>query len=345
MKRVIVFISILLFITFFMLVIFEKYFPSNIMEVYFKDYYPLDKISKFFNYKYTYEYLNIYEIFSAEGKVNVYTGNLNIILRNLEIKDYGITKDMSTLIAGDKYIENKGIIDTANCKITTKFGEYYLSAVIKNNDEAYFYDTNILENNQIRRQRMYLILNDDEKVGKYINYETMLRLLKAEGIEVAASISYKDVSDFLRKLCLIFCFALVLIGFVNMQKNIIVKAKAFIEKYKKLKYDINLRDYSLDKKNIKFILTGVSEIILSCVLFIVLIILFVVITNIRLSFLLNPTSYTSIKNAIMLFVNLMGYFLRYGFSDISVAITGIFFTYLVVIFLAFAVVKKKNYRD
>ena len=345
MKRGIVYISILLTVTAFMLVVFEKYYPSSIVEVYLKDYYSPDKISKTFNEKYPYEYLNLYEILSSEGNVSVYTGNLNIILRNQKIEDYGISIDTDTLIAGDKYIENKSIINTANCPVTTKFGEYYLSASIKNKDEAYFSDTDILKNNQIRRQRMYLILNDDEKVGKYINYETLIRLLKAEGIKVAVSISYKDVSDFLRKLCLIFCFALFLIVFVYMQKNSIVQIKTIIKKYKELKYDIYLRNYLLDKQNIKFLLTSIVQIILSCVLIIVLIILFVLISNIRLSFSLNPTSYTSIKNTIMLFVNLMSYFLRHGFSDISLTIAGIFFTYLVFIFLIYALIKKKSHHN
>lgn len=341
MKRSIAFINILLIITVFILVIFDKYYPSSILEVYLKDYYTPEKISYVLNEKYPYEYLNIYEILSSEGNVNVYTGNLNIILRNHIMEDYGINKDKDTLIAGDKYLDKRYIYNEDNSHITTKIGEYNLRAVIKNSNEAYYCDTDILKNSQIRRQRLYLILDDSDNPNKYINSETMLRFIKSEGIEVASSIAYEDVSDILKKLILIFCFIQALIGLIYMQKNIINQTKVMIKKYKELKYDIYLRDYLLDKQNIKSIFTVVGKIIAAFVFLIVLLILFVLIINIRPSFSLNPTSYTSIKNTIMLLVNLLNYFFKYGFTDISLAILGILSTYLVLIFLTFIVFMTK----
>ncbi len=341
MKRSIVFINILLIITVFILVIFDKYYPSSILEIYLKECYTPEKISYVLNEKYPYEHLNIYEILSAEGNVNVYTGNLNIILRNRKVEDYGINVDKDTLIAGDKYLDKRYIINKNNSHITTKIGEYNLRAIIKNSNESYYCDTEILKNNQIRRQRLYLILDDSDNPNKYINSETMLRFIKSEGIEIASSIAYEDVSDILKKIILIICFIQALIGFIHIQKNIINQTKVMIKKYKELKYDIYLRDYLSDKQNIKSIFTVIGKIIAAFVFLIVLLILFVLIINIRTSFSLNPTSYTSIKNTIILLVNLLNYFFKYGFTDISLAILGILSTYLALIFLTFIVFMTK----
>ena len=163
MKRIIYGVCSLIILTFFMIIYVQKNYDESIMEINLSEYISPKEIVDIIDETEIYDYVIVCDLFSNEESAKVYAGNLNILI-NDRIKDsLGIALNGHEVIMGDRFAKKNYNYYPLGEKHITKYGEYRINGIIKNSGDIYYNDLKILEDSQIKNQRLYVVL---KKIGR-----------------------------------------------------------------------------------------------------------------------------------------------------------------------------------
>ena len=330
MKKLMTYIAVFIIITAFMLLFFIRNFPAEMAELSLDGIANPNQIDRAMVENSIYDYFNVYDIFARGENANVYTGNINILLRKSDIKAGAMTYSDDEVIMGDKHMEENFKYNLLGEKYESQFGEYYVNCVIKNSDKVYYRDLNILQNVNIKSQRLYISLVSEKKLS--MKYEQVISTLRYYNISISKSIYYADAINFFKKLLILLIiaeFTIIFFKFLNRTKKSIV---ALSESRKSSQYDLTLREFIFKSNNVKSILKILSQVIILTSLGIAIMWLTVVILKISTSYVIDYTSLKSIMDAVGSFISFMNYYLVNGFTDISSSLMSCIIIYLLTVF-------------
>ena len=342
MKRLLMYISILIIVTTLLLLFVIKNFPNDIVEICLKSDYTKDQIEAAMQQISAYDYLNIYDVFSLETNASIYFGNINILLDDKKIEQCGMTFDDKEVIMGGKFMEENFKYNLLGEKYRSSYGEYDVNCIIKGSDRIYYRDLNVLENNNIKNQRLYLVLSDYQ--NRLIDVNLVIDNLKYAGIYVSHRIVYYDLSRFLEKLLVILLIVLNSIVFIELLKKNKLYYKDIRVKYEVDKYNLNLKYFVLKDYNLRLILKLLFICLIQVLICFTILYLTIKFKNIYLSYSIDFTAFRSITEAVKSFVNLLKYYIINGFTDISMMIVKVIFVYILTLIISIKVSKKVNGR-
>ncbi len=331
MKKLLTYIGVFIVITAFMFLFFSKNFPTDIAELCLNGVANPEQVDKAMKEISIYDYLNIYDIFSCDENVSVYSGNINILLKKSDIEEHGITFNDNEVIMGDRYIEKQFKYNLLGERYISSFGEYDVNCIIKNNDRVYYRDLNILQNTDVKSQKIYLSLISEKKLP--INYSNTVDILKYYGINVSKSIYYADVINFYQKLLILLLISALVIVFIKLVAYTKNSAKQLLEFQSSSKYDLELREFIFKPNNIKLILKVFFEVLIQILIGVATLWLTIVFLNTQMSYGVDFTSLKSITDSINAFARLIKYYIANGFTNISLAIVNCIIIYLLTFFV------------
>lgn len=330
MKKLMTYIAVFIVITAFMLLFFIRNFPAEMAELSLDGIANPNQIDRAMVENSIYDYFNVYDTFVRGENANVYTGNINILLRKSDIKAGAMTYSDDEVIMGDKHMEENFKYNLLGERYESQFGEYYVNCIIKNSDKVYYRDLNILQNVNIKSQRLYMSLVNEKKLP--MKYEQVISTLRYYNIGISKSIYYSDAINFFKKLLILLIiaeFTIIFLKFLNRTKKSIV---ALSESRKSSQYDLTLREFIFKSNNVKSILKILSQVIILTSLGIAMMWLTVVILKISTSYVIDYTSLKSIMDAVGSFISFMNYCLVNGFTDISSSLMSCIIIYLLTVF-------------
>lgn len=339
MKRLMTYIAVFIVITACMLLFFIKNFPAEMAELSLDGVVDPSQIDIAMKDNSIFDYLNIYDIFVRGENANVYSGNINILLRKSDIKVGSMTYKDDEIVMGEKHMEENFNYNLLGEKYESQFGEYNVNCIIKNSDKTYYRDINILQSVNIKNQRMYILLVNEKKLP--IKYEQVLSAFIYYNARVAKSIYYLDVINFFKKLLTILIIAEFIIIFLKLLSYTKKSIVALTESRKSLQYDYTLKEFILKSDNITSIFKILYQVIILVLLGISMMWLTIVILKISTSYVIDYSSLKSIINAIADFIALMKYYIANGLTDISLALINCIVIYLLTFFTIFIIYAKE----
>lgn len=340
MKKLLTYIGVFIVITAFMFLFFSKNFQTDMAELCLNGVAKPEQVAKAMEEILIYDYLNIYDIFSYEENVSVYSGNINILLKKSDIEECGITFNDNEVIIGDRYMKKQFKYNVLGERYISSFGEYDVNCIIKNNDRVYYRDLNILQNTDVKSQKIYLSLISAKKLP--INYNNTIDLLKYYGINVSKSIYYADVINFFQKLLILLIISGLVIVFIKLVAYTKNSAKQLLEFRYSSKYDLELREFIFKPNNIKLILKVFFEVLIQILIGFATLWLTIVFLNTQISYSIDFTSLKSVADAINAFARLIKYYIVNGFTDISLAIVNCIIIYSLTFFVILIVNATKH---
>ena len=327
MKKLLSYIVVFIVITALMLLFVTKNFSGNIVEINLKNIANPEQVNMAMDKAMAYDYINIYDIFTSEENSSVYTGNINIFLRTKDEEERGISLNNNEVIMGEKFMKKHYNYNTLGVKHITPSKEYEVNCIIKGSERIYYRDLSLLQTNAIKNQRIYLSLLSNN--GRHMGVNNTIENLRYYGIDTSKYIYYLDVVNFFKKiLILLVIIALSSIFFVNFHSTKL-SYKQISEQFKSSKYDLELREFINNSDNFGFIIRLTIKIILQILIAVTILYLFIRFLNIKLSYSVDFTSLRSILDAVNNFVQLIKYYIAYGFTDISITIVKCVVVYLI----------------
>ncbi len=319
--------------------VMNKNFPSNIAEISLNSVVHPEQLNKTIDDLQLFDYLNIYDIYSYEGNAKLYSGNINILLKQKGIEQVGITLGDDEVIVGDRYMKEHFNYNLLGERYTSNFGEYAVNGIIKNNDSIYYTNSDILQNTDVKKQTLYVSLINTKK--RMADYSTTVNALSYYDINVSKSIYYADVNNFFKKLLILFILSALSIVFLKMLSYTKKNTAQIMELQKSSSYDLELWEFIFKPDNLKIVLKILAEIVLEIIIVFAVLRLSIVFLNTRISYSIDFTSLKSITEAIKAFLNLIKYYISNGFTDISLAIVKCLIIYLIVAALIIAINARK----
>jgi hypothetical protein len=335
MKRLMMYIAVFILITACMLMFFIRNFPAEMTELNLDGVVNPNQIDIAMKDNSIFDYLNIYEIFVRSESANIYTGNINILLRKSDIKAGALTYKDDEIIMGEKHMEENFRYSLLGEKYQSQFGEYNVNCIIKNIDKTYYRDINILQNVNIKNQRLYISLFNEKRAA--LKYKQTIDAFMYNNISVAKSIYYLDVINFFKKLLIILIiaeFAIIFLELLAYTKNNIV---ALSKSRQSSQYDYTINEFILESNNVKAMLKILSQVVMLVLLGVSMMWATVVILKITTSYVIDYSSLKSIINAITDFTSLMKYYIANGLSNISSALISCIIIYLMTFFAIFII--------
>ena len=332
MKRIIYGVCSLIILTFFMIIYVQKNYDESIMEINLSEYISPKEIVDIIDETEIYDYVIVCDLFSNEESAKVYAGNLNILI-NDRIKDsLGIALNGHEVIMGDRFAKKNYNYYPLGEKHITKYGEYRINGIIKNSGDIYYNDLKILEDSQIKNQRLYVVLKN--KDNKAIDENTLVSQLSSWGISNPVVLNYGNVKKFLIKILIVLIMILIIIVLVKQYKILKKSVYEMMKKFNEVKYDLYFRQFITKRYNfadIKNIIISLTFMTLSAYFISFLTVKFVCL---KMPYKLNPVSPKSINDAIKLFTGLIRYYVQNGMTEVSTVIVSL----AVVYFIALAVI-------
>lgn len=331
MKKLLAYISVFIVITSFMLLFITKNFAENKLEICLKNIVKPEQVSVAMDGILAYDYINIYDINANEENTSVYTGNINILLQSEDIEEIGITYNDKEVIMGEYYMKKHYNYSVLGGKHISSYGEYDVNCIIKGSKRIYYRDLNILQNSNIKNQRIYLLLKDKKNVP--INLNNTVENLQYYGLNASKYIFHADVISFFKKTLILLIIIAISIVFFILLYNIKEIYKKLSESHKSLKYDFDFKEFILNADNFKLLLKLIFKVFVEIAIGATIMFLFVKFLNVYISYSVDYTSLKSILGAINEFIELMKYYVDNGFTDITLVIVKFILIYL----LAFVV--------
>lgn len=319
--------------------VMNKNFPSDIAEISLNSVAHPEQVSKTVEDLQLFDYLNIYDIYSYEENAKLYSGNINILLKQKGIEQVGITLRYDEVIVGDRYMKEHFNYNLLGERYTSNFGEYAVNGIIKNNDSIYYTNSDILQNTDVKKQTLYVSLINTKK--RMADYNTTVNALSYYDINVSKSIYYADVNNFFKKLLILFILSALSIVFLKTLSYTKKNTAQIVEFHKSSSYDLELWEFIFKPDNLKILLKILAEIALEIIIIFAVLRLTTVFLNTRISYSVDFTSLKSITDAIKAFLNLIRYYINNGFTDISFAIVKCLIIYLVAAALIIAINSRK----
>lgn len=314
MKKTICALLTVISITFILLVHVESVQYKGMTEVCLNGCYSLEETEDALEMAQIYDYLILYDLYNGENSI-AYKGNINILLGN-RIKDKtSIELSENEVFMGDKFAEKNYEYYPLGSKHELYGKEYSINAIIENSDYIYYNDLSILENQNIKRQRIYVLLKDTN--GTKIDENTFISILKSSNITPAFHIYYDNLRKLLLKI-IILCLIVILVYAIFKLKDGLKKLTGSLRAgYRERRYDITVFEYIKERENLKVIKTiiaysaaviaGVLNIMFFTVKFI----------NLRMPYSVNPLSPKSVFGLIKSFCDFIAYYLNNGFTEMS----------------------------
>lgn len=314
MKKTVYALLTVIVITFILFIHVESNHYNGVAEVCLNSCHALEETEKALEQAQIYDYLIIYDLYNKENS-KVYKGNINILLSgkikektNIELSEYEV-------LMGDKFVEKNFAYYPLGREHESNNKQYRITAVIKDSSDIYYNDLSMLENQDIKSQRIYAVLKNREGVS--IDENTFLSILKSRDINPSASIYYDNLGKFLLKimiLCFMAIFLYIIFKYIYTLKKFV---SGFISGYEERKYDVGILGYSKEQENSEMIknivlLLGLIIISILCVIF-----LTVKYINLRMPYKFNPVSPKSIYDIIKSFHNFISYYLTGGLTEMS----------------------------
>lgn len=341
MKKTVCALLTVIIITFLMYLYVESNYYKGIAEICLNSYHSLEETEKALEQGQIYDYLIIYDLYNKEDS-KVYAGNINILLSgkikektNIELSEYEV-------LMGDKFAEKNYEYYPLGRKHEFNNKEYRINAIITDSSDIYYNDISMLENQNIKRQRIYAVLKNN--VGVEIDENTFLSILKSRNINPDAHIYYDNLGKLLLKI-IILCFMVILVYIIFKLKDVLKKLiDSLVTGYKDCRYDVELLGYIRKRENskvIKGIIVYFAAIIISILCSMLLIVKYV---NLRMPYIFNPVSPKSIYSIIRSFCDFISYYLNSGVTEMSLIILKIVFVYFAVILLTAAIYFNKKHN-
>lgn len=343
MKKLLLYFSILIVITGMLILFVSKNYPENILEVCLKSYASPELVDSVVKKIGSFDYFNIYDIFSKEDAISVYSGNINLFLYDKNIQRFELTFNDDEVIMGENYMYEYLKYDALGGKYKSEYGEYYINCIIENNDRIYYRDLKILESSRVKNQKIYISLLNSKNI--LMNPQNKLLELENNDILYAKSIAYIDVINFLKQLIvlLLIIYTLLIIITLNIKSG--SARKKIASAYKNIKYDLEFREFLIKKESLKLIIKYIFYILLQVAGAIIIIYLVAKLISIPVSYSIDIRSMKSIINAVLSFVDLLKYYYLNGFTEISSMIVKIimiyFFTSILFIIINIKLSNKK----
>lgn len=334
MKKTVCVLLTVIFITFILFLYVKSNFYKGVAEICLSDYHTLEETEEALEQAQIYDYLIIYDLYNEENS-KVYKGNINILLNGIIKEKTNIELSEDEVLMGDKFAEKNYAYYPLGREHVFNNKEYRINAVITDSSDIYYNDIGMLENQNIKGQKIYAVLKN--KDGVNIDENTFLSILKSRNVNPVAHIYYDNISKLLLKI-IILCFMVILIYIIFKLKNVLKRLFNGLKAgYEDCKYDIDILEYIKKRENAKTI----KDIILFSVATIISIICGMFLTvkyiNLRMPYRFNPVSPKSIYGILKSFCDIISYYLNSGITEMSLIVLEIVFVYFAVIFLIAAV--------
>lgn len=342
MKKTVYALLTFIIITFLMFLYIESNFYKGIVEVCLNDYYTVEETIEALEQGKIYDYLIIYDLYNEEN-TKVYKGNINILLRGKIKEKINIEFSEDEVLMGDKFAGKNYEYYPLGREHKFNNKEYRINAIIIDSSDMYYNDLSMLENQNIKRQRIYAVLKD--KDGVKVDENTFLSILKSRNINPTAHIYYENIGKLLLKI-IILCFTVILLCILFKFKDGLKKLlSSLIKGYKDSKYDIDILSYIKkheSTKIIKSITLSFSAMIVSIILIMFLSVKYI---NLRMPYKFNPVSPKGIYGVLKSFCDFILYYLNNGLTEMSLIVFKIICTYFMVIFLSLIIyITRKHYQ-
>ncbi len=341
MKKTVYALLTVIAITFILFIHVESNHYNGVAEVCLNSCHALEETEKALEQAQIYDYLIIYDLYNKDNS-KVYKGNINILLSgkikektNIELSEYEV-------LMGDKFAEKNFAYYPLGREHESNNKQYRITAVIKDSSDIYYNDLSMLENQNIKGQRIYAVLKNKEGVN--IDENTFLSILKSRNINPSASIYYDNLGKFLLKimiLCVMTISLYIIFKYMNDLKKFV---RGLISGYEERKYDVGILGYIKEQENsevVKRIVLPLGLIIISmlCVIF-----LTVKYINLRMPYRFNPVSPKSIYGIIKSFHDFILYYLTDGLTEMSMIMFKIVIVYFGSALIAATVYIIKKYH-
>ncbi len=342
MKNTICLLLMIILITFFMYIYVESNFYGGMVEFCLSEAISHEKIKEALEQGQVYDYLIVYDLYNRENS-KVYKGNINLILAGRIKEKTDIEFSEREVLMGDSFAAKNYAYNPIGKKHEFNNKEYNISAIINDSHDIYYNALNILENQNIKRQRIYAVLKD--KDGVKIEENTLLSILKSKNIVPDAHIYYNNLSKLLLKLIILYFISLFIYVICKMTGELRKMLRSVFSGYKDSKYNIDIREYVSKHENytiIRGILIYSVALLMSITCSIVLLIKYL---NLRMPYRFNPVSPKSIYNMIKSFVDLISYYLYSGITEMSLIVFEVVFMLFIVLIVsiaAYAIKKRKR---
>ncbi|NYB75566.1 ABC transporter permease [Sedimentibacter hydroxybenzoicus DSM 7310] len=290
-----------------------------------------------------YDYLIVYDLYNRESS-KVYKGNMNLLLagRIKENTDIGFSE--REVLMGDDFAERNYAYNPIGQNHEFNNAGYTVTAIVNDSHDVYYSDLNLLENQNIKRQRIYAVLKD--KDGIKIEENTLLSILKSKGIVSDAHIYYDNLSKLLLKLIILCFISFFICAIYNIIKRLRKLLRSIFSEYKNNKYDVGVWEYINRSENlglIRGILLYLSALLTSIICIAVLLIRYL---NLRMPYRFNPVSPKSIYGMIKSFFDLVSYYLHNGITEMSVIAFKIVLSMVMalIFYVVVIILKRLEYR-
>ncbi len=339
MKKLLAYISVFIVITSLMLLFIIKNFSENKLEICLKNIVMPEQVSIAMDGILAYDYINIYDVHSNEENSSIYTGNINILLQSEDIEEIGITYNDNEVIMGEHFMKKHYNYNVLGEKHLSSYGEYDVNCIIKGSKRIYYRDLNILQNSNIKNQRIYLLLTDKKSIP--INLNNTVENLQYYGINASKYIYHADVINFFKKILILLSIIAISIVFFILLYSIKEIYKKLSESHKSIKYDFDFKEFILNADNFKLILKLIFKVFVEIAIGATILYLFIKFLNIYISYSVDFTSLKSILGAINEFIDLIKYYVDNGFTDITLVIVKFIFIYLIVFVVTITIIIAK----
>ena len=330
MKRVLTYIGVFIAVTALIFLFFVKNYPSNIAILSLEGTTSPEQVDMAMKEVLIHDYLNIYNIYSKEENVVVYTGNINIMLRNSNVEALGLTLNDNEVIMGESFMKKHFNYNLLGNNYLSYYGNYNVNCIVKGNDKVYYRDANILENADISSQQIYISLVSSKR--QVLDYSNTINSLKSYGINISKGIYYKDVISFFQKMLLILVILMLVIIFFMLLGYIKKTIAKLVEIQKSSKYDLELGEFLVKSSNFTLIFKVAWQVLVEVLIGVAILWLTIIFFNTQFSYSIDYTSLKSITIALNAFIKLLNYYIENGFVDISLAIVKCIAIYATMIF-------------
>lgn len=339
MKKLLIYIITLIVITASIFFVLKKNFPPDIVEINFESIIDSRRINEAVNSLYLYDYLNLYDISFQEKNAKLYSGNINILLRNKDIEDIGITLKDNEVLIGDKFMKKNFKYNLLGETYTSIFGDFAVNAIIKNDDNVYYRNLDFFDAASVKKQILYLSLMSTK--GRTVSYKNTIESLRYFGINVEKSIHYADVVNFFLKVLVLLILTALVIVFLMVMSLIKKIATQIKDRQKSFSYELELHEFVLKTENFQNILKLLAGIFIEIAIIFAVLYFTIIFLNTPFSYEIDFTSLDSVLNAIKAFLSLMKFYILNGFTNISLAIIKCIMIYTITLVVIIAINLKK----
>lgn len=330
MKKWLICLFILILITCGLLVYENKTMDNNQVEISINSFQYPQNMKNLINKMGVYDYVNVYDVLVNNKIIKVYEGNINILLNKYEIENENITLDNDEVIVGDKFLDSYFNNFCINNKVQFNNKDYLISCTLKNTEDIYFRNLDLLYNNIILKQVVYV-----SKFGRdnYVSLDRMKTILEYNYVSILSMVDYEDVCDTLRLILCFLSILFIILVFVKLYKYTRIKFECINKNYSRTSRVLTLFQFIRDKSNMSLIFSFVCCVLCSIIMCYTCFYLLNYIFSVKVPYNINITSIKNLDIIINQSIEFFRYSLKYGFTDRGLCILNIVLTYITTIII------------